>query len=124
VLVTEFTRWGRSTQDLMGTLGELAGWEVSLIAQTGLHFDLATPQGKLIANLMSSLAEFEHDLLRERAQSGIAAARARARGSAADPATGPRISRLRRWWSFLRRDTRSVKLPRNSDFPRPPSTRS
>jgi putative DNA-invertase from lambdoid prophage Rac len=61
----------------MGTLGELAGWEVSLIAQTGLHFDLATPQGKLIANLMSSLAEFEHDLLRERVQSGIAAARAR-----------------------------------------------
>jgi putative DNA-invertase from lambdoid prophage Rac len=77
VLVTELTRWGRSTQDLMGTLGELAGWEVSLIAQTGLTFDLGTPQGKLIANLMSSLAEFEHDLLRERVQSGIAAARAR-----------------------------------------------
>ena len=77
VLVTELTRWGRSTQDLMGTLGELAGWDVSLIAQTGLQFDLATPQGKLIANLMSSLAEFEHDLLRERVQSGIAAAKAR-----------------------------------------------
>src|ERR687898_222138 len=41
------------------------------------QFDLATPQGKLIANLMSSLAEFEHDLLRERVQSGIAAAKAR-----------------------------------------------
>ena len=77
VLVTELTRWGRSTQDLMGTLGELAGWDVSLIAQTGLQFDLATPQGKLIANLMASLAEFEHDLLRERVQSGIAAAKAR-----------------------------------------------
>jgi putative DNA-invertase from lambdoid prophage Rac len=77
VLVTELTRWGRSTQDLMGTLGELAGWDVSLIAQTGLQFDLATPQGKLIANLISSLAEFEHDLLRERVQSGIAAAKAR-----------------------------------------------
>jgi putative DNA-invertase from lambdoid prophage Rac len=77
VLVTELTRWGRSTQDLMGTLGELAGWDVSLIAQTGLQFDLATPQGKLIANLMSSLAEFEHDLLRERVRSGIAAAKAR-----------------------------------------------
>jgi putative DNA-invertase from lambdoid prophage Rac len=77
VLVTELTRWGRSTQDLMGTLGELAGWDVSLIAQTGLQFDLATPQGRLIANLMSSLAEFEHDLLRERVRSGIAAAKAR-----------------------------------------------
>ncbi len=77
VLVTELTRWGRSTQGLMDTLGQLASWDVSLIAQTGLQFDLATPQGKLIANLMASLAEFEHDLLRERVQSGIAAAKAR-----------------------------------------------
>ena len=74
VLVTELTRWGRSTQDLMDTLGQLAGWDVSLIAQTGLTFDLSTPQGKLIANLMASLAEFEHDLLRERVRSGIATA--------------------------------------------------
>lgn len=77
VLVTELTRWGRSTQDLMDTLGQLAGWDVSLIAQTGLTFDLSTPQGKLIARLMASLAEFEHDLLRERVRSGIAAAKAR-----------------------------------------------
>ena len=77
VLVTEMTRWGRSTRDLMDTLGELAGWDVSLIAQTGLTFDLSTPQGKLIANLMASLAEFEHDLLRERVRSGVAAAKAR-----------------------------------------------
>ena len=77
VLVTELTRWGRSTQDLMDTLGQLASWDASLIAQTGLTFDLSTPQGKLIANLMASLAEFEHDLLRERVRSGIAAAKAR-----------------------------------------------
>jgi DNA invertase Pin-like site-specific DNA recombinase len=61
----------------MDNLGELAGWGVSLIAQTGLTFDLSTPQGKLITNLMASLAEFEHDLLRERVRSGIAAAKAR-----------------------------------------------
>lgn len=77
VLVTELTRWGRSTQDLMDTLGQLASWDVSLIAQTGLTFDLSTPQGKLIANLMASLAEFEHDLLRERVRSRIVAAKAR-----------------------------------------------
>lgn len=55
VLVTELTRWGRSTQDLMATLGELASWDVSLIAQTGLTFDLSTtPQGRLVASLMAS----------------------------------------------------------------------
>jgi len=50
---------------------------VCLIAQTGLQFDLATPQGKLIATLMAGLAEFERDLLRERVRSGVMAAQAR-----------------------------------------------
>lgn len=77
VLVTELTRWGRSMIDLFNTLNELQARHVSLIAQTGLQFDLGTPQGKLIASLMAALAEFERDLLRERVRSGIAAAQAR-----------------------------------------------
>ncbi|WP_367949084.1 recombinase family protein [Paraburkholderia sp. NMBU_R16] len=77
ILVTELTRWGRSTLDLFHTLNDLQSWGVSLIAQTGLQFDLGTPQGKLIATMMAALAEFERDLLRERVRSGIAAARAR-----------------------------------------------
>ncbi len=77
ILVTELTRWGRSTLDLVRTLQDLQVWNVSLIAQTGLQFDLATPQGKLVASMMAALAEFERDLLRERILSGIAAARAR-----------------------------------------------
>lgn len=77
VLVTELTRWGRSTMDLVHTLTDLQAWNVSLIAQTGLQFDLSTPQGKLIASFMSALAEFERDLLRERIRSGMAAAKAR-----------------------------------------------
>lgn len=77
ILVTELTRWGRSTLDLITSLQELQGWNVSLIAQTGLQFDMSTPQGKLIASLMASLAEFERDLLRERIKSGIANARAK-----------------------------------------------
>lgn len=77
VLVTELTRWGRSTLDLVRTLQDLQAWNVSLIAQTGLQFDLTTPQGKLIASMMAALAEFERDLLRERILSGIAAAKAK-----------------------------------------------
>lgn len=77
ILVTELTRWGRSTLDLFHTLNDLHSWGVSLIAQTGLQFDLSTPQGKLIAAMMSALAEFERDLLRERVRSGIASAQAR-----------------------------------------------
>jgi len=77
ILVTELTRWGRSTMDLVQTLHDLQAWNVSLIAQTGLQLDLRSAQGKLIASLMAALAEFERDLLRERVRSGIAAARKR-----------------------------------------------
>jgi len=77
ILVTELTRWGRSMLDLFHTLQDLQSWGVSLVAQTGLQFDLRSAQGKLIASLMAALAEFERDLLRERVRSGIAAARKR-----------------------------------------------
>jgi putative DNA-invertase from lambdoid prophage Rac len=77
VLVTELTRWGRSMLDLFHTLQDLQTWDVSLVAQTGLQFDLRSAQGKLIASLMAALAEFERDLLRERVRSGIAAAKKR-----------------------------------------------
>ena len=77
ILVTELTRWGRSMLDLFHTLQDLQSWGVSLVAQTGLQFDLRSAQGKLIASLMAALAEFERDLLRERVRSGIAAARSR-----------------------------------------------
>jgi len=77
ILVTELTRWGRSTLDLVRTLQDLQTWNVSLIAPTGLQFDLSTPQGKLVASMMAALAEFERDLMRERILSGLAAARAK-----------------------------------------------
>lgn len=94
ILVTELTRWGRSTLDLIHTLQELQSWGVSLIAQTGIQFDLTTPQGKLIANLMASLAEFERDLVRERVCSGIAAARARGQKLGRQPGQRIKADRL------------------------------
>jgi DNA invertase Pin-like site-specific DNA recombinase len=77
VLVTELSRWGRSTQGLVKTLDDLHGWKVSVLAQTGLSFDLSTPSGKLMRTIMAGLAEFERDLIRERVKSGLAAAKAR-----------------------------------------------
>jgi putative DNA-invertase from lambdoid prophage Rac len=76
ILVTELSRWGRSTQDLVQTLDDLHGWKVSVLAQTGLSFDLSTSSGKLMRTIMAGLAEFERDLIRDRVKSGLAAARA------------------------------------------------
>ena len=94
ILVTELTRWGRSTIDLVHTLQELQAWGVSLIAQTGLQFDLSTPQGKLIASLMAALAEFERDLTRERIRSGMAAAKAKGQVFGRRPGQRPKSDKL------------------------------
>src|ERR1019366_8018464 len=56
-LVTELTRWGRSMLDFFHTLQDLQAWGVSLVAQTGLQFDLRSAQSKLIASLMAALAD-------------------------------------------------------------------
>jgi putative DNA-invertase from lambdoid prophage Rac len=75
ILVSELTRWGRSTIDLIDSLTQLEAWGVSLVAQNGFQFDLSTPHGKMIASIMATLAEFERDLLKERVKSGIANAK-------------------------------------------------
>ena len=79
VLVTEASRWSRSTIDLLGTLQDLNAWGISLVTLSGISLDLNTPQGKLMAAILSAIAEFERDLIRERVKSGIAAARAKGR---------------------------------------------
>ncbi|MDT7322712.1 recombinase family protein [Citrobacter freundii] len=43
ILVTELSRWGRSTLDLLNTLRELENWKVSVIAMNGMAFDLSSP---------------------------------------------------------------------------------
>ena len=91
VLVTELSRWGRSTQDLVQTLDDLHKWKVSVLAQNGLTLDLSTSSGKLMRTIMAGLAEFERDLIRERLKSGLAAAKARGvklgRQEGSDPPT-------------------------------------
>ncbi len=77
VLVTELSRWGRSTSDLIATVEQLAAWGISLICQTGMDFDLSTPQGKLMLTMMSGVSQFERDLLRERTMSGLENAKAK-----------------------------------------------
>lgn len=94
ILVTELTRWGRSTLDLIQTLQELSHWGVSLIAQTGIQFDLHTPQGKLIASIMASIAEFQRDLVRERVRSGLTAAKARGQKLGRQPGQRIKSDRL------------------------------
>jgi DNA invertase Pin-like site-specific DNA recombinase len=94
VLVTELSRWGRSTRDLLDTLHRLAGWNVSVVAQSGMAFELDTPHGRMMATLLAGIAEFERDLLSERVKSGLAAARARGKRLGRQPGQRPKSDRL------------------------------
>jgi DNA invertase Pin-like site-specific DNA recombinase len=77
ILISELTRWGRSTIDLLETLQTLLDWKVSLIALNGMSVDFSTKEGKLMATMLSGFAEFERDIIRERVRSGLAHARSK-----------------------------------------------
>ena len=94
VLVTELSRWGRGTLDLLHTLEELEAKRVSVIAMSGLAFDLATPHGRMMATVLAGLAELERELLRERVRSGLAAAKARGKRLGRRLGQRPKADRL------------------------------
>ena len=94
VLVTELSRWGRSTVDLLNSLRELERWGVSVIAMSGLTFDLGSPHGRMMATLLSGIAEFERDLISERVRSGLAAAKARGKRLGRRPGHRPKSDGL------------------------------
>src|SRR4051812_48553693 len=94
VLVTELSRWGRSTLDLLHTLRDLQAWRVSVIAMNALAFDLSTPHGRMMATSIAGIAEFERELLQERIRSGIAAAKARGKRLGRQPGQRLKSDRL------------------------------
>lgn len=94
ILVSELSRWGRSTQDLLDTLNKLAGWKVSVVAMSGMTFELDTPHGRMMATMLAGIAQFERDLLSERVKSGLAAARARGKKLGRQPGQRPKSDKL------------------------------
>lgn len=78
LVVWKLDRLGRSLQHLITTLNTLQERGIGFISLTE-NIDTTTPGGKLIFHLMGALAEFERDLIRERTNAGLAAARARGR---------------------------------------------
>ncbi len=77
-VVWKLDRAGRSLTHLIELLKNLQERGIEFISLTE-QIDTTTPGGKLIFHLMGALAEFERDLIRERTNAGLAAARARGR---------------------------------------------
>ena len=94
VLVTELSRWGRSTQDLLDTLNQLADWNVSVVAMSGMTFELDSPHGRMMATILAGIAQFERDLMSERIKSGLAAAKARGKKLGRQSGQRPKSDRI------------------------------
>ena len=78
LVVWKLDRLGRSLQDLISIVKSLQEKKI------GFHslqesIDTTTSGGKLVFHIFSALAEFERDIIRERTNAGLAAARARGR---------------------------------------------
>jgi len=78
LVIWKLDRLGRSLRHLVELAGTLMERDVGLRSLND-PIDTTTPQGRLAFNLFASLAEFERDLIRERTQAGLTAARARGR---------------------------------------------
>jgi DNA invertase Pin-like site-specific DNA recombinase len=78
LVIWKLDRLGRSLQHLVDLVHGLMEKGVGLKSLND-PIDTTTPQGRLSFNLFASLAEFERDLIRERTQAGLSAARARGR---------------------------------------------
>lgn len=78
LVVWRLDRLARSLKDLMALADRLDALGAGLRSlQEGI--DTASSGGRLLFHLFGALAEFERNLLRERTQAGLAAARARGR---------------------------------------------
>lgn len=78
LVIWKLDRMGRSLKHLVELVGNLIERKVALLSLND-PIDTTSAQGRLVFNLFASLAEFERELIRERTQAGLTAARARGR---------------------------------------------
>jgi DNA invertase Pin-like site-specific DNA recombinase len=78
LVVWRLDRLGRSLKHLIETISQLNTRKIGFKSLTE-NIDTTTSGGKLIFHIFGALAEFERNLIRERTNAGLQAARARGR---------------------------------------------
>ena len=79
LVVWKLDRLGRDMKHLVNLIDEMSHKKVGFKVISGAEIDTTTANGRLIFGIFAALAEFERELIRERTQAGLAAARARGR---------------------------------------------
>ena len=89
-------RLGRSVQNLLALINRFNDMGVQFKSLTE-QIDTTTPGGVLIFNVFGAMAQFERDLIRERTNAGLKAARARGRkGGRPARLTADQVKEVRR----------------------------
>ena len=78
VVVESLSRLGRSTKDLLTLIDLFESKKVKLVSLKE-NIDTSTSTGRLLLTVLSALSQFERDVIVERTNEGLAAARARGR---------------------------------------------
>src|SRR5690242_2725257 len=89
LVVWKLDRLGRSLKDLITRITQLNDRKIGFKSLTE-NIDTTTSGGKLIFHIFGALAEFERDIIRERTQAGLIAARARGKRGGRRPSLKPK----------------------------------
>ena len=96
VVVYKLDRLGRSLKHLVNEMQELNDRKIGFKSLQE-NIDTTTPGGRLFFHMFAALAEFERDVIRERTQAGLRAARARGRmGGRPTKLTQEQVRQVRR----------------------------
>jgi DNA invertase Pin-like site-specific DNA recombinase len=95
LVVWKLDRLGRSLKDLISRITELNDRKIGFKSLTE-NIDTTTSGGKLIFHIFGALAEFERDIIRERTNAGLAAARVRGKRGGRPKALSPDKIKLAR----------------------------
>ncbi|MFL5253063.1 MAG: recombinase family protein [Rhodopila sp.] len=95
LVVWKLDRLGRSLKDLITRITKLNDRKIGFKSLTE-QIDTTTSGGKLIFHIFGALAEFERDIIRERTNAGLEAARTRGKLGGRPPALSPEKIKLAR----------------------------
>ena len=95
IVIWKLDRLGRSLKHLVELVADLNERKIGLKSLND-PIDTTTAQGRLVFNIFASLAEFEREIIRERTNAGLAAARARGRKGGRKPGLSEEAQRKAR----------------------------
>ena len=101
LVVWQLSRLGRSLKHLISVVNDLSEKGISFLSLKE-NIDTASAGGRLVFHIFGALSEFERELIRERTNAGLEAARARGR-------TGGRPVKMTK--SQIRKATELMKNP-------------